>query len=224
MFRKWSINWEFEEEGKRFQDVLKLDMQKRYDRLKWDFFEACMFQMAFDVKWLEWIMKCLTIVSLSVKFNREPWQPFLPPRGIGQGILCTLSFNVLSFLMKNTVKNGSTNSYFSSLFCSFFFSDSYLNCLPIFCLYWQFTDFPIELSTSIALLGGPFNLLNQTLVELFLFGFVSYLPSSFVFSLSNLPIVLIVYQLPFILLTNSFYELFLEISNLNYSDYHIFSS
>lgn len=97
---------------KKFQAILKLDTQKAYDRVEWDFLQGCMIRMGFNEKWVGWIMQCVTTVSFSVKLNGEPLPYFRPTRGIRQGdplspYLFLLVANCLSFLMENVVANES---------------------------------------------------------------------------------------------------------------------
>lgn len=42
--------------NKKFQAILKLDMQKVYDRVECDFLEANMLKMGFCSRWMNWIM------------------------------------------------------------------------------------------------------------------------------------------------------------------------
>lgn len=47
-------------------------MKKAYDRVEWDFLEACLLKIGFDEKWVKWVMQCVTKVTFNVKFNGEP--------------------------------------------------------------------------------------------------------------------------------------------------------
>lgn len=49
--------------------VLKLDMRKAYDKIEWLFLEAVMMKTGFASKWVELIMKCVSIVSYSLLIN-----------------------------------------------------------------------------------------------------------------------------------------------------------
>ena len=42
--------------GKSKYMVVKLDVKKVYDRLKWDFIRVILAKLGFYPKWIEWIM------------------------------------------------------------------------------------------------------------------------------------------------------------------------
>lgn len=41
---------------KKFQAILKLDMQKAYDLIEWDFLQECLCKMGFSVDLVKWVM------------------------------------------------------------------------------------------------------------------------------------------------------------------------
>jgi len=71
--------------GKTSWVALKLDMEKAYDRLEWDFLFACLVELGFHEKWIRWIKECVTTVSYSLLINNTPHGLFFPSRGIRQG-------------------------------------------------------------------------------------------------------------------------------------------
>ena len=71
--------------GKVGDVALKIDINKAYDRIRWDYLKASMLRMSFDFKWVEWIMLCVFTVSYSVSVNGELVGPFSPGHGLRQG-------------------------------------------------------------------------------------------------------------------------------------------
>ena len=71
--------------GKWGFGALKLDMNKAYDRVSWNFFTAVLKTMGFSDKWLKWISQCVTTVTYSILINGCPTQTFTPTRGLRQG-------------------------------------------------------------------------------------------------------------------------------------------
>lgn len=107
---------------KRFQAILKLDMKKAYNRVEWDFLEACLLKMGFCPIWVNRIMKCVTSAILSVNFNGETLHYFQPSRGLRQGdpissYLFILMSNTLSMLTRKTVDEGMIKGIKLNRFC-----------------------------------------------------------------------------------------------------------
>lgn len=50
------------ERKKKFQALLKLDMQKAYNKIEWDFLSACLTKMGFCAQWVHWVMQCVPTV------------------------------------------------------------------------------------------------------------------------------------------------------------------
>lgn len=65
--------------------ALKLDINKAYDRIDWDYLRSIMGKMGFCSKWSEWIMMCVESVDYSVILNGEKIDPIIPGRGLRQG-------------------------------------------------------------------------------------------------------------------------------------------
>jgi len=96
---------------KHFQAVLKLDMQKAYDRVEWDFLRDYLLKIGFHTQWVKWILQCVTTVSFGIKFNGEALPYFQPTRGLRQGdplspYLFILMANALTCLINNAVHMG----------------------------------------------------------------------------------------------------------------------
>jgi len=65
--------------------VLKIDIEKAFDTLNWQFLDSIMRQMHFGEKWRLWIRGCLSSSRLSVLTNGNPTQRFQTFRGVRQG-------------------------------------------------------------------------------------------------------------------------------------------
>jgi len=71
--------------GKKGYVALKLDMEKAYDRIEWDFLLSSLQQLGFHATWINWIRECISTVSYSLLINNEPQGFFKPTRGLRQG-------------------------------------------------------------------------------------------------------------------------------------------
>lgn len=43
-----------------------MDISKAYDRVEWYFLEATIIQLGFDLKCVQWTMKCVTLASYGI--------------------------------------------------------------------------------------------------------------------------------------------------------------
>lgn len=60
-------------------------MHKAYDRVELSYLRAIMEKLGFHRRWVEMIMRLVTMVSFSVLFNGEQLEQFQPSRGLRQG-------------------------------------------------------------------------------------------------------------------------------------------
>lgn len=86
-------------------------MQKAYDRIEWDFLQACLLKMGFCEEWVKMVMQCVTTVSYNIKINGVSLPYFQPTRGIRQGdplspYLFIIVANVLSHMLKQAIQTG----------------------------------------------------------------------------------------------------------------------
>lgn len=94
------------------EDVaIKVDFNKAYDRVDWNFLKALLVKMGFHSQWIQWVVECVTTVSFSVLVNGAKRISFKPHRGLRQGdplspYLFILVLDVLSKLIDRSVHNG----------------------------------------------------------------------------------------------------------------------
>ncbi|GKD24085.1 putative RNA-directed DNA polymerase, eukaryota, reverse transcriptase zinc-binding domain protein [Tanacetum coccineum] len=65
--------------------VFKVDFEKAFDSLRWDFLDAVMDKIGFGTKWRSWILGCLKNARSSILVNGSPTKEFELFRGLRQG-------------------------------------------------------------------------------------------------------------------------------------------
>ncbi|GJS93656.1 putative RNA-directed DNA polymerase, eukaryota, reverse transcriptase zinc-binding domain protein [Tanacetum coccineum] len=65
--------------------LFKVDFEKAFDSVNWNFLQNVMRQMGFGVKWRKWITYCLSSASISILINGSPTKEFKLERGLRQG-------------------------------------------------------------------------------------------------------------------------------------------
>ena len=65
--------------------VIKIDLEKAYDRLNWAFIRDTLIEMGLPTLMVETIMLCILTCSMRILWNGEPTNDFHPSRGICQG-------------------------------------------------------------------------------------------------------------------------------------------
>lgn len=91
--------------------ILKIDIRKTYDSVSWDFVKETMVKMNFSIKFVEWMMKCITKPRFSVLINGSPKGFFHSTRGLRQGdpispLLFCLVMECFSVLLEREVHEG----------------------------------------------------------------------------------------------------------------------
>ena len=91
--------------------LCKLDLEKAYDHINWDFLLTVMQKMGFGEKWVGWIRWCISTASFSVLINGSPVGFFQSTRGLRQGdpislYLFVLGMEALSCLINRAVRGG----------------------------------------------------------------------------------------------------------------------
>ena len=65
--------------------TLKLDLNKAYYRVEWEYLEKVMTKIGFTSKWISLIKCCIRSASFSILLNGEPHGLIHPSRGVRQG-------------------------------------------------------------------------------------------------------------------------------------------
>jgi len=65
--------------------AIKLDLEKAYDRLRWEFIQDTLSRIRLPASLINVIMQCITSSTLNVLWNGVPTETFMPTRGIRQG-------------------------------------------------------------------------------------------------------------------------------------------
>jgi hypothetical protein len=94
--------------------AVKIDMEKAFDRMEWDFLLTIMLKLGFHPTWVNWIRICVSTPSFSILINGSPFGKFTPSRGLRQGdplshFLFILGTEVLSRLFHQQESLGLLN-------------------------------------------------------------------------------------------------------------------
>ena len=91
--------------------ICKLDIEKAYDSINWNFLLKVMEKMGFGTKWLRWVWWCISTAKFSVMVNGSPAGFFSSSKGLRQGdplspYLFVMGMEVLSVLIRRAMEGG----------------------------------------------------------------------------------------------------------------------
>uniref|UniRef100_A0A2N9GD32 Reverse transcriptase domain-containing protein n=1 Tax=Fagus sylvatica TaxID=28930 RepID=A0A2N9GD32_FAGSY len=91
--------------------LCKLDIEKAYDHVKWEFLIYLLRRCGFPGKWCNWIWFCISTVQFSILVNGSPQGFFASSRGLRQGdplspLLFVIVMETLSRLMDRATIGG----------------------------------------------------------------------------------------------------------------------
>ncbi|KAK4270818.1 hypothetical protein QN277_019587 [Acacia crassicarpa] len=89
----------------------KIDLEKAYDRVRWDFLHQVLTEVGFKADFIHLIISCVSSVSYNVIWNGTQTEFFFPRRGLRQGdpispLLFVLCMEKLSHLICDEVSRG----------------------------------------------------------------------------------------------------------------------
>ncbi|GKC71648.1 RNA-directed DNA polymerase, eukaryota [Tanacetum coccineum] len=65
--------------------IFKVDFEKAYDSVRWDFLDDILVKFGFGIKWRGWIQNCLNSSKGSILVNGSPTEEFQFYKGLKQG-------------------------------------------------------------------------------------------------------------------------------------------
>ena len=65
--------------------MFKVDFEKAYDSVYWNYLEDVMCKMSFSSLWRKWMKECVTTTTAAVLVNVSPTDEFPLARGLRQG-------------------------------------------------------------------------------------------------------------------------------------------
>jgi hypothetical protein len=96
--------------------VLKLNFEKAYDKVNWNFLLQCLNKSGFSETWCEWIRMVLHNGIVSVKQNNEIRPYFTSHKGVRQGDpLSPLLFNIAADVLTRMVISAQQNSLITGM-------------------------------------------------------------------------------------------------------------
>ena len=74
---------EYRAKNKRLA-IIKVDYEKAYDSVSWEFLYYMMVRLGFCARWIGWIKECLESSTVSILVNGSPTREFCPKKGLRQ--------------------------------------------------------------------------------------------------------------------------------------------
>ncbi|GJZ17287.1 RNA-directed DNA polymerase, eukaryota, reverse transcriptase zinc-binding domain protein [Tanacetum coccineum] len=93
--------------------AFKMDLQKAYDTVNWNFLKKALEEFGFHEKMVHWVMQCVTTPGFNLNVNGESIGYFIGGRGLRQGdpilpYLFTLIMEIFSLMLQRKIKKDSS--------------------------------------------------------------------------------------------------------------------
>lgn len=99
--------------------ALELDLSKAYDRVEWPFLREIVIKLGFDSRWVNLIIRCISLVSFSILINGEKKGKFVSKRGLSQGDpLSPYLFLFIAEGLSHLILEANKNKRLSGMVCS----------------------------------------------------------------------------------------------------------
>jgi hypothetical protein len=100
--------------------VLKLDYEKAYDRVNWQFLEEMLVSRGFGAKWNAWIMRLVQGGSIAIRLNDENNYYFSPGKGLREGdplspVLFNLVVDIFTRMLIKAIAKGYIHGFMQSV-------------------------------------------------------------------------------------------------------------
>ena len=96
--------------------VLKLDFEKAYDKVNWDFLQQTLRMKGFSSRWCDWIEKIVSKGKVNVKINDELGHYFQTRKGVRQGDpLSPFLFNLVADMLATLIARAKENGQFRGI-------------------------------------------------------------------------------------------------------------
>ncbi|GMI87152.1 hypothetical protein HRI_002384500 [Hibiscus trionum] len=96
--------------------VFKVDFQRAYDTISWDFLDLMLTKFGFGDRWRKWLQSCISTASISILINGSPTDNFRIQRGLRQGCpLSPLIYNIVAEGLSLVLAKASKARFFSGV-------------------------------------------------------------------------------------------------------------
>jgi hypothetical protein len=100
--------------------ILKLDYEKAYDRVDWNFLEEMLSSRGFSPRWRQWVMSLVRGGSIAVRINDTNSTYFKPGKGLRQGdplspLLFNLVVDVFTRMLSKAASKGCNTGLMNTL-------------------------------------------------------------------------------------------------------------